>query len=444
MTTTPRVQWASRLGFLFASIGGAIGLGNVWRFPYVTGKYGGASFLLVFLGALILVALPLLMVEFGLGRSTKRNYAGALKELLPGTKWYLLGIMGVIALVLILSFYFGISGWTLAYFFKFVGGSYASLQSDGIVQEFDLFLNSPWQLVFWQSAVVLITAYIVARGVNKGIERVAMILLPVLFIMIIGLVIRSVTLPGAAAGLEFFLKPDWDKLNAEAVLAAFGQAFFTLGVGVGSLTIYGSYLNKERTIGSSSVLVAGGDTMAAILMGLFIFPAAMAFGIDPEIAGPPLIFLTLPSVFISMDYGLVLASIFFLCMFFACLTTTICILEGVVGYLIDEWGWSRIKSVVISCIFISVIGIPQMLSFGPWSDIRLFGKTIFELVDFFVSSIMLPLGGISMALLAGWMIKDRLLLEINTGSGFKVGLGFVICIKFIAPLAIAAVFWYQL
>jgi len=425
-------------------MGGAIGLGNVWRFPYVTGKYGGASFLLVYLGALVLVATPLLMVELGLGRSTKRNYTGALKKLLPGTNWYLLGIMGVITLILILSFYFGISGWMLAYFFKFVSGSYSSLQSNDVAQEFELFLNSPWQLVFWQSAVVLITAYIVARGVNKGIEKVAKILLPVLFVMTIGLVIRSVTLPGAGAGLEFFLKPDWSKLNAEAILAAFGQAFFTLGVGVGSLTIYGSYLNKERTIGSNSAIVAGGDTLAAILMGLFIFPAAMAFGINPEVAGPPLIFLALPAVFLSMDYGLVLASIFFLCMFFACLTTTICILEGIVGYLIDEWGWSRIKSVLVSCIFISVIGVPQMLSFGPWSDIRPFGKTIFELVDFFVSSIMLPLGGVAMSLLAGWIIKDRLLLEINTGSGFRVGSGFVFCIKFVAPLAIAVIFWYQL
>lgn len=440
----PRAEWATRIGFIMASIGGAIGLGNVWRFPYVTGKYGGASFLLVFLGALVLVALPLLIVEFGLGRTTKRNYAGALRELLPGTRWYLLGIMGVIAMILILSFYFGISGWTLAYFFKSVSGSYASLQPDGLSQEFDLFLNSPFQLLFWQSAVVLITGYIVARGVNKGIESVAKFLLPVLFLMIMGLVVRSVTLPGAGAGLEFYLKPDWSKLDADAVLAAFGQAFFTLGVGVGNLTIYGSYLNRERTIGSSSAIVAGGDTLAAFLMGLLIFPAAMAFGINPEVAGPPLVFMTLPSVFMSMDYGLVLASTFFLCMFFACLTTTICILEGVVGYLIDEWGWTRVKSVTIICLFISVIGIPQMLSFGPWSDILFFGKTIFELVDFFVASIMLPLGGISMSLLAGWMIKERLLEEINTGAGIRVGAGFLICLKFVAPLAIAAVFLHQL
>lgn len=443
MACAPRPEWSTRLGFILASIGGAIGLGNVWRFPYVTGKYGGASFLIIFLGALILVALPLLMVEFGIGRNTKRNYTGALKQLLPGTRWYLTGIMGVIAMILILSFYFGISGWTLAYFFKSISGSYASMPPEQLGPAFQEFLNSPAELIFWQSVIVLITGVIVARGVNGGIENAAKFLLPVLFLMIAGLVVRSVTLPGASAGIDFYLKPDWSKVNAEAILAAFGQAFFTLGVGVGNLTIYGSYLNRQRSIASSATIVAGGDTMAALMMGLLIFPAAMAYGINPEVAGPPLVFLTLPSVFLNMDYGLILASIFYLCLFFACLTTTICILEGIVGYLIDEWHWERRKSVIVTCLFISVLGIPQMLSFGPLSSFLIFDRTLFELVDFFVSSIVLPMGGLIMSLLAGWIIKDHLVKEINEGRGIKVGSGFVFCLKFVAPVVIIIILWNQ-
>lgn len=444
MTAVSRPQWATRLGFILASVGGAIGLGNVWRFPYVTGQYGGASFLLLFFAALLLVALPLLIVEFGLGRATRRNYTGALKQLLPDSSWYLVGIMGVVAMVLILSFYFGISGWTLAYLFKSVSGSYASLPTEGLKAEFQHFLNSPLELLFWQSVIVLITGSIVARGVNNGIESAAKFLLPLLFLMIVGLVVRSVTLPGASAGIEFYLKPDWSKLTPDAVLAAFGQAFFTLGVGVGNLAIYGSYLNRQRTIASNAGVVAGGDTLAAFLMGLLIFPAAMAFGINPEVAGPPLVFLTLPAVFMNMEYGLALASLFYLCLFCACLTTTICILEGIIGYTIDEWGWSRVKSVTLVCLLISCLGVPQMLSFGPWSDKLLFNRTVFELVDFLVSSIILPLGGLVMSLLAGWILKDKLIQEINSGTGVRVGKGLLICLRFIAPLAIVLIFWHQL
>lgn len=444
MACSPRPEWSTRLGFILASIGGAIGLGNVWRFPYVTGKYGGASFLIIFLGALLVVALPLLMVELGIGRKTKRNYTGALRQLLPGTRWYLFGILGVITMILILSFYFGISGWTLAYFFKSMSGSYAALSAGELGIAFQTFLNSPAELIFWQSVIVVISATIVARGVNKGIESAAKVLLPVLFIMIVGLVIQAINLPGSSAGIDFYLSPDWSKINAEAILAAFGQAFFTLGVGVGNLAIYGSYLNRQRSIGSSATIIAAGDTTAAVMMGLLIFPAAMAFGINPEVAGPPLVFLTLPSVFLNMDYGLILASIFYLCLFFACLTTTICILEGIVGYLIDEWHWSRIKSVVVICLLISALGIPQMLSFGPWSSIRYFDRTLFELVDYLVSSVILPVGGLTMALVAGWILKQQLTNEINDGRGLKVGHGFTVCLKYIVPIAVVLIFWNNL
>ncbi len=443
-TESERGQWSSRFGFVLASVGGAIGLGNVWKFPYVTGQYGGASFLVIFLIALIFIAVPVLMTEFAIGRNTKLNYAGALKKLLPGTNWHLLGIMGVIALIIILSFYFGIAGWTLAYFFKSIAGSYASQSQELIVTEFGNFLNSPLTLMFWQFIMVAITAWVVIRGVNRGIEKICKILLPLLFIMLLILAVRACTLPGAMAGIEFYLKPDWSKINGEAVLAALGQAFFTLGVGCGNLVIYGSYLKRDKTIGSSTAMVAGGDTLAALLMGFIIFPAAFAFNINPESAGPPLVFMTLPTVFVQMSQGMLFASVFYLCLFFACLTSTMCILEGIVGYVIDEWQWARKKAALSICSLVFALGVFQMLSFGPLSDVKLFDKTIFELSDFFVSNILLPLGGLMMTIFAGWWWKDRLVQEINIGDGLKIKQLYVYCVRFLVPLAIAGIFLQQL
>jgi NSS family neurotransmitter:Na+ symporter len=441
---TERGQWSSRFGFVLASVGGAIGLGNVWKFPYVTGQYGGASFLIIFLIALILIAVPVLMTEFAIGRNTQLNYTGALKKLLPGTNWHLLGIMGVIALIIILSFYLGIAGWTLAYFFKSISGSYAAQSQEHIVTGFVDFLNSPFTLIFWQFVMIAATAWVVIRGVNKGIEKICTILLPLLFIMIVVLAVRACTLPGAMEGIEFYLKPDWSKINGEAILAALGQAFFTLGVGGGNMVIYGSYLKRDKTVGSSTAMVAGGDTLAAFLMGLIIFPAAFAFDINPETAGPPLVFMTLPSVFAQMNQGMLFASAFYLCLFFACLTSTICILEGIVGYVIDEWRWQRKKATLSVCFLVFILGVFQMLSFGPLADFKIFDKTIFELSDFFVSNLLMPFGGLMMAIFAGWWWKDRLSKEINLGEGLKLGRMYVICVRYLVPLAIMGIFLQQL
>jgi neurotransmitter:Na+ symporter, NSS family len=441
---TERSQWSSRFGFVLASVGGAIGLGNVWKFPYVTGKYGGASFLIVFLIALVFIAIPVLMTEFAIGRKTQLNYTGAIKKLMPGTNWHWLGIMGVLALVLIMSFYFGIAGWTLAYFFKSIAGSYAFDDQSLIVAEFTGFLNSPFTLLFWQFVMVAMTAYIVIQGINSGIEKICRILLPLLFIMIVGLAIRACTLPGAMAGIEFYLKPDWSKLNGEAILAALGQAFFTLGVGCGNMVIYGSYMKRDKTIGSSTVMVAGGDTLAAILMGFIIFPAAFAFQINPEVAGPPLVFMTLPTVFAQMNYGMVFGAAFYLCLFFACLTSTMCILEAVVGYLIDEWQLPRTKATLRVCTVVFILGTFQMLSFGTLSDFTILDKTIFELSDYFVSNILLPVGGLMMTIFAGYWWKDLLLEEINKGDGIKIEKLYVVCIRYLVPLAVLGIFLQQI
>ncbi len=435
-----REQWGSRFGFVLASVGGAIGLGNVWKFPYTVGKYGGAAFLVVYLIALFFIATPLLMSEFAIGRMTQLNYAGAIKKLFPGKKMYLFGVLGVIVLIIVLSFYFGVAGWTIAYFFKSILGSYAGAGPDEIGMQFGMFLNNPKELFFWQFLMVAITAFIVNRGIQKGIEKVSKVLLPALFAMIVILVIKSVTLTGASAGLEFYLKPDFSVLNAEAILAAVGQAFFTLGVGAGNLVIYGSYLDRKKTIGSSAVMVSVGDTLAAVLMGFLIFPAIFAFGVAPT-AGPPLVFITLPIIFAQMKFGMVFASLFFLALFFACLTSTICILEAVVGYAVDEWGWNRKKTVIRTSIFIFILGLFQMMSFGPWADVKLFGRTIFENSDYLVTNILLPIGGLFLIILSGYIIKSNVMLdEINAGEGLKINKYYTITIKYIAPVAVIIVF----
>lgn len=436
-----REQFGSRVAFVLASMGGAIGLGNVWKFPYVVGRYGGAAFIVVYLVALLLIATPILMTEFAIGRKTKTSYTSALKILCPGKKWYLLGLVGLAALVLTLSFYGGIAGWTLAYLVKSLTGAFAGMGPDQIKEVFMNFTVSPFQMVFWLAAMLFITAFIVIRGVKGGIETVCNILLPLLFILIIILAVRSCLLPGAGKGLEFYLKPDFSHLTGEAVMAAVGQAFFTLGVGCGNLVIYGSYLDKKKTIGSSTVMVSMGDTLAAILFGFIIFPATFAFGIRPDM-GPPLVFITLPTIFAQMKFGMVFASVFFLCLFFACLTSTICIMEAIVGYVVDEWRVERKKASIGVGLTVFIIGSILMLSFGPLSSLLIFGRNLFDFAnDVLVSAILLPLGGLLMVILVGWILKPKMILdEINLGEGVKLHRYYVSTVKYLAPAAIILMF----
>ena len=441
LQTPDREQFGSRIAFVLASMGGAIGLGNIWKFPYLVGQHGGAAFIVVYLLALLLVATPVLMTEFAIGRKTGTSYTTALKKLLPGKKWYLLGIIGVIALTLTLSFYGGIAGWTVAYLTKSITGSYSGMGADEIGAMFGSFSADPFQMVFWLGVMLLITTVIVLRGVKGGIEKVCNILLPIMFVFIIFLAIRAIMLPGADAGLAFYLIPDFSNLNAETVMAAIGQAFFSLGVGCGNLVIYGSYLDRKKTIGSSTIMVALGDTSAAILFGLIIFPSAFAFNIEAGM-GPPLVFITLPAIFAQMPFGMAIGAVFFIMLFFACLTSTICIMEAIVGFLVDELKIARKKATWIVAGVVFVIGSVMMMSFGPLADVLVFGKTIFDFFnDTVVSAILLPLGALLMVLLVGWILKPKTILdEMNLGDGLKVNRYYTITIRYIAPIAIILMF----
>ena len=435
-----REGFASNMGFILASMGGAIGLGNIWMFPYRTGRYGGAAFIVVYLIVLVLIGIPVLMTEFAIGRKTQSSYTTALKKLLPDTKWYLLGRVGVINLIITLSFYGVVAGWVTAYIFKSVTGAYKGLSAEQIGMQFGQFISSPIT-VFWFAIILAITAYIVVKGIEKGIEKVSNILLPVLFIMIIFLGIRAMMLPGAGAGVEFYLKPDFSLINGESIMAAISQVFFSLGVGCGNLVVYGSYLDKKNTLTKNTLLVGIGDTAAAILFGFIIFPAAFAYGIQPD-AGPPLIFITLPTVFSQMTFGLAFGTLFFALVFMACITSTICILEGVVGYGMDELKWTRQKSTIIFTVIIFVLGTILAASYGPLSNILIMGKNLFDFSnEILVSTIILPLGGLLMMILVGWVLKPKTLLdEINTGSGIKVNKYYVLTTRYIASIALTVMF----
>ncbi|MEY8358919.1 sodium-dependent transporter [Anaerotruncus colihominis] len=436
-----REQFGSRISFVLASMGGAIGLGIIWKFPYLVGRHGGAAFIVVYLAALVLVAVPVLVTEFTIGRKTGTSYTSALKKLLPQKKWYLVGILGVIALTLTLSFYCGIAGWTVAYLLKSVTGAYNGMAADQVVTLFSDFTANPWQMLLWLAVMLLITTVVVLRGVKGGIEKVCNILLPLMFLFIIFLAVRAIMLPGAREGIKFYLLPDFSSLNGEAIMAAIGQSFFALGVGCGNLVVYGSYLDRKKTIGSSTLMVVLGDTVVAILFGLIIFPAAAAFNIEAGM-GPPLVFITLPAIFSQMKFGMVFATIFFIMMFFACLTSTICIMEAIVGYLVDEFHLSRRFSCWIVTGIVFAIGSVMMMSYGPLANVLIMGQTIFDFFnDTVVSAILLPLGALLMVLLAGWVLKPGTLLdEANIGEGLKINRYYTITIRYIAPVAIFFMF----
>lgn len=439
-----REKWNSNLGFVLSSIGGAIGLGAVWMFPFTVGMYGGAAFLCVYLLALLFISTPILITEFAIGRRTELNYVSALKKLFPGKRYHYVGYAGLMVMIIVLSFYIGISGWTIAYFFKSVTGSYNGMESAQVIESFGTFLNEPYTLVFWEFVMMVLTVGVLTKGIQNGIEKLCKVLIPALFVMIIILVVNALQLPNAHLGLEFYLLPKFSALTPEAILAAIGLAFFTLGIGVGNMVAYGSYMGKEQAITSSSIYIILGNLLIAFLMGLIIFPSVFSFGIEPE-AGPPLVFIVLPTIFANMQFGMVFATIFFLALFFACLTTTIALLQAIIIYFTDELKWTRKKALAIVGTTIFVLGIFQVLSFGPIAHIKLFGMSIFDLSNYFVSNILLPGSGLVMVLLIGWFSDPNdLLAEINTGKGMKIKTAYIVTIKYVTPAALVLVYLQSL
>ena len=432
-----RGSFASRLGFILAAAGSAVGLGNVWKFPYLAGAHGGAVFLIVYLGFVFTIGISVMLAEFAIGRAGEKNPVGAFKHL-KGGAWTGVGYLGVVGSCVILSFYSVVGGWTIAYAVKTAAGMLSLADAKAFGGAFGAFVADPLQPILYHLAFMAMTIAIVARGIERGIERACRLLMPLLFVIVVVLCARSLSLLGAMAGIKFFLNPDFSKLTGAMVTAALGQAFFSLSLGMGSMITLGSYLSRQTHLAGSALWVTSLDTLIAILAGFMILPAVFAFGFDPG-AGPGLSFITLPAVFAKMPWGAGFGTLFFVLLAVAALTSAFSLLEVVVAFLVDEKGWTRAKAAYGAGAAIFLLGVPSSLSFGAWEDLKLFGKGFFELMDYAASNVMLLLGGVLIALFVGWVVSPRIMAETahRDGKLFRLAPAWRVICRYVAPLAIA-------
>ena len=451
MTKKERGNFGSKLGVILASAGSAVGLGNIWRFPYETGNHGGAAFILIYLGCILLLGLPIMIAEFLIGRHSQANTARAYQILAPGTQWRWVGRMGVLAGFLILGYYSVVAGWTLEYIFEAVSNSFAGKTPAEFISSFQSFSSNPWRPALWLTLFLLATHFIIVKGVEKGIEKSSKIMMPTLFIIILILVGCSVTLPGAGKGIEFLLKPDFSKVDGNVFLGAMGQAFFSLSLGMGCLCTYTSYFSKNTNLSRTAFSVGIIDTFVAVLAGFIIFPAAFSVGIQPD-AGPSLIFITLPNVFQQAFSGIPILAYIFSVMFYvllalAALTSTISLHEVVTAYLHEEFNFTRGKAarlVTTGCI---LLGILCSLSLGVTKEFTIFGLGMFDLFDFVTAKLMLPLGGLLISIFTGWYLDKKLVWSEITNNGtlkvptYKL---IIFILKYVAPIAISVIFINEL
>lgn len=450
-----RERFSSRLGFILISAGCAVGLGNVWRFPYITGQYGGAAFVLVYLIFLVLLGLPIMVMEFAVGRASQKSAARSFHVLEPaGTKWHLQGYACMAGNYLLMMFYTTVGGWMAAYIFKTLTGEFKGLDSDGVAAVFNDMLARPGYMTFWMVLVVLLSFFICSLGLQKGVERITKAMMSCLFLILLILCIRSVTLPGASEGLRFYLIPDFTRFTENGVgntiFAAMGQAFFTLSLGIGAMAIFGSYIGKDRTLTGETISICLLDTLVAFLAGLIIFPSCFAFGVDPG-QGPGLVFITLPNIFNQMVGGRIFGVLFFVFMTFAAQSTIIAVFENIISFSMDLFGTSRKKTVLINGIAIILLSLPCVFGFNIWSDFQPLGagSTIQDLEDFIVSNNLLPLGSMVYLLFCtsryGWGWKN-FLAEADTGKGIKFPAWARVYVSYILPLIVLFIFimgYYQ-
>ena len=433
-------QWTSKLGFILASAGSAIGIGAIWKLPYVAGTSGGGAFFLLFIFFTAIIGLPLLLAEFVLGRHTQKEAIRAYDAVAPGSLWKGIGYLGVITCFILLSFYSVVGGWILQYIFASVTGQLNGVSDYGSL--FNSTIANPTRAVISQFVFLLLTIVVVARGIQNGIEKANKILMPALFILFIIIIIRSLTLEGAMEGVSFFLYPDFSKLTSQTILFAMGQAFFSLSVGVSVMVTYSSYLSKQQNLPKSAISISALNILISLLAGLAIFPAVFSMGVKPT-EGPGLLFIVLPSIFEQLPFGIVFQTFFLALFLFATLTSAFSMLEIIVASLAKGEQHKRIKLSWISGLLIFVVGIPSALSYGLLSDVSIFGKSIFDAFDFLVSNILMPLGALLIAIFVPWkMKKDVLIEEFKHGSAnvkrwFSLWL---LAIRYIAPVLIIIVF----
>lgn len=432
-----REQWKSRTGFVLAAAGSAVGLGNVWRFPYLAGEHGGGVFLALYLVFVFTIGISILLAELTIGRAAKRQPAGAFR-VLGGGKWVAAGYFGVAAAFFVLSFYSVVGGWTLAYIVKATTGGLNGTTAESAEQIFNTLIADPLKPLAYHGVFMALTTIIVMRGVTRGIEAASKLLMPALFILLLVLVGRAITLPNAGAGLAFYLQPDFGKVTGGTIIAALSQAFFSLSVGLGAMITYGSYLSAQESLPKSAAWIAVIDAGVAFLAGLMIFSAVFAFGLNPA-AGPGLTFVTLPTIFGQMPAGPVFAFAFFALLAVAALTSAVSLLEVAVAYLIDEHGVNRSGAALLLGVIIFVLGIPSSLSLGVWSDFTLFGLGVMDFMDSATTKVLMPFGSILLSLFAGWVVYPRLARELMQQAGDRIAIPlrvWGIACKFLGPAAI--------
>lgn len=440
-----RESFKSRLGFLLVSAGCAIGIGNVWRFPYVVGENGGGIFVLFYLLFLVAMGLPVLTMELAVGRGSRKSAVLAYKELeKPKSKWHIHGWFAILGCYVLMMYYTTVSGWMVSYFYKFVTGEFkAGMDVDATGSVFSDLLADPKQMGFWMILTVIVGFIVCSRGLQNGLERISKIMMTALLVLIVVLAVHSITLSGAGEGLRFYLIPNLSTVEkvgiGNVISAAMNQAFFTLSLGVAAMEIFGSYMSKNHALAGEGVRICALDTFVAVMSGLIIFPACFSYGVEVT-SGPKLIFVTLPNVFVNMAGGRIWGSLFFLFMTFASFSTVIAVFENIMSFAMDMFGWSRNKTAIINCIIILIASLPCVLGYNVWSDLHLIGgRDVLDSEDFLVSNLLLPLGSLIYLLFCvtkwGWGF-DKYIEEVNTGSGLKMSRKLKPYFQFVLPVLI--------
>ena len=442
-----RESFQSRLGFLLVSAGCAIGIGNVWKFPYVAGANGGGVFVLFYLLFLLIMGVPVLTMELAVGRASRKSAVQGYKALEPqGSKWHIHGWFCILGCAMLMMYYTTVSGWMLGYFFKFATGAFNGLAGDAIDGVFGAMLASPGEMAAWMVVTVLAGFLVCSLGLQNGLERVTKVMMLGLLGLILVLAVNSLLLPGAGEGVKFYLLPDFGRAMEQGlgsvITAAMNQAFFTLSLGVAAMEIFGSYMSKDHTLTGEAIRICCLDTFVAMMSGLIIFPACFSFNVETT-QGPALIFMTLPRVFVDMPGGRLWGTLFFLFMTFASFSTVIAVFENLLATSIDNFGWTRKKSVVVCCLFILIASIPCVLGYNLWSDVHpILGKDILDSEDFIVSNLLLPIGSLVYLLFCvskwGWGF-DKYLEEVNTGEGIKMPRGLKNYFKYVIPVMIIVI-----
>lgn len=441
-----RVTFGSKLGVVLATVGCAVGLGSVWRFPYMLGSNGGAAFLLVYILFMVFLGLPVMITEFFIGRHSHSNTVGSFKRMAPGTKWCWIGYIGILAAFLILSYYSVVSGWTLEYTWQTLNGSLYGETNVNYTKGFQDFVSDPIRPVFWMGVFIALTNFVIVSGVDKGIERASKIMMPLLFLILLMMCVRSITLPNSIDGLVYLFNPDLSKLTSSAILSALGQAFFSLSLGMGCLITYSSYFGKETNMQTTAFQVTVINTFVAVLAGIMIFPAVFSFGIAPS-AGAELVFITLPYVFTQLPLSALWSLIFYLLLAMAALTSTISLHEVATAYVLEEFNLSRKKAAYLISICVFILGILSSLSFGVMKDLTIGGLIFFDALDYLTAKIMLPLSGMLTCIFVGTRVENSVLKDELTNGGtikFKLFGAYVFFMKYVAPIAIGIVFINEL